>query len=154
VASDRNVVGKILVDSFRCWQKSPERQTKHRMNGYATSIDGSNPGWRYNNVFFLGFFTKSFRNVVFPVPAFPVKKMLLLVCSTISKKRVIHRFKDKESGEESRNKNQGKDLTKKLQEPEPDKDLSVVNQLLLNPIRILFQKAIPAGVRFISRDIS
>jgi hypothetical protein len=44
------------------------------MNGYTTCIDGSNPGWRYNNVFFLGFFTKSFRNVVFPVPAFPVKK--------------------------------------------------------------------------------
>jgi hypothetical protein len=95
------------------------------MNGYATSVDGSNPGWRYNNVFFLGFFTKSFRNVVFPVPAFPVKKMLLLVCSTISKKRVIHRSKDKESGKETNQetgiKNEEsrkrKDLIKRLQEP-------------------------------------
>jgi hypothetical protein len=69
------------------------------MNGYATCVDGSNPGWRYNNVFFLVFFTKSFRNVVFPVPAFPVKKMLLLVCSTISKRESFIDSKDKESGE-------------------------------------------------------
>ena len=39
--------------------------------------------------FFLVFFTKSLRNVVFPVPAFPVRKMLRLVCSTISKRELF-----------------------------------------------------------------
>jgi hypothetical protein len=36
--------------------------------------------------FFLVRLTKSLRNVVFPVPAFPVKKTLLLVYSIKSKK--------------------------------------------------------------------
>jgi hypothetical protein len=44
------------------------------MNGYATCINGSNPCGATTMCFFLVFFTKSFRNVVFPVPAFPVKK--------------------------------------------------------------------------------
>ncbi len=54
------------------------------MNGYPTRIDSCYSCRRNDNVLFTGFFTKSLRKVVFPVPAFPVKKTLLAVCSSNS----------------------------------------------------------------------
>ena len=53
-----NVVRQILVYSFRSWEKSSERQTKHRMDGNTACIDSCNSRRRNYNVFFLGFFYK------------------------------------------------------------------------------------------------
>ena len=80
------------------------------MDGNTASIDSGNSRRRNYNVFFLGFFYKIVEKCSLSGSCFSCEKNASVGVFYDFKKRVIHRFKDRESGE----KNQERRIKKKV----------------------------------------
>ena len=85
------------------------------MDGNTASIDSCDSRRRNYNVFFLGFFYKIVEKCSLSGSGFPCEKNASVGVFYDFKKRVIHRFKDRESGEKNQVRRiKKKDLIKRL----------------------------------------